>query len=76
MKRLALLLAVPVLLATGCGESYRTVEGSEPDQVIVRDEGDEVDSSNLREACKLLDKKVVRVQWAGDNHVIALVTCE
>lgn len=76
MRRLTILLvALTALAVVGCDESYNAVNGSNPPQVVVRDDGDKIDNENIERACADLGRSVSRVQYVGNGKTSALVTC-
>lgn len=73
MRLAALAATLLAGLFAGCEESYDIVPGTDPQQVVVRDAGDDVDASNLREACAGLGD-VKEVVWPRYKK-LAIVTC-
>lgn len=77
MKRLLIFggAAALSLGVAACGESYDAVNGSNPPQVVVYDDGDKIDNENIKRACADLGRSVTRVQYVGNGKTAALVTC-
>lgn len=76
MKRLIACLITAAIFMAGCAEHYNAVNGSNPPQVVVSDNGDKIDQRNFDDACAKIGRSVVNVQYIGNGKAQALVTCD